>query len=265
MDIMELGIIGPPVEESFKKAAKKELDFLEFCINIGHDTQSFFNNVENFKKWIGQYKVKVGSIGRWGSDRIDKEGNIIEEELELSYRLIDVANELACKNFVCGCNYIEGLSYYENSTAAINYFSELIDYGKEKGVQISTYNCRWNNFVCDPISWMLIHGYLKDLGIKFDPSHSYYAGGDYLKEMKDWGERFNHVHIKGSLKVAGERFDDPPAGLDQTDWSSFMSILYKKAYRGGLSIEPHSETWKDDLGEKGLDFTIKYIKELMFK
>jgi sugar phosphate isomerase/epimerase len=57
--------------------------------------------------------------------------------------------------------------------------------------------------------------------------------------------------------------DDPPAGLDQTDWKSFMSILYAKKYTGGLSIEPHSPVWQGELGDHGVDYTIKYMKTLM--
>src|SRR5690625_4230288 len=243
---MKLGIIGEPTEMSFKKAQEKGLEFLEFCINVGSDIDQFLNDVKNISEWIKTYGVGVQSIGRWGTDRIDSEGNLIEEELNYSYQLIDAASELGCEHFVCGCNYVEELSYYENTKAAIEYFSKLIDYGKEKGVKISTYNCDWNNFVDNDVAWTMIHGYLKDLGIKFDPSHSRYGGRDYLKEMKDWGERFYHVHIKGSVIIDGKRFDDPPAGLDQTDWGTFMAVLYAKGYKGGLSIEPHSPVWRDE-------------------
>ena len=113
------------------------------------------------------------------------------------------------------------------------------------------------------MAWTVIHGFLPELGIKFDPSHSRYAGGDYLREMRDWGERFYHVHIKGSVIINGERFDDPPAGLDQTDWQSFMAILYAKGYSGGLSIEPHSHNWEGELGEKGLDYTVNFMRKLV--
>ncbi|MBC8079768.1 MAG: hypothetical protein H7X86_05455, partial [Gorillibacterium sp.] len=90
-----------------------------------------------------------------------------------------------------------------------------------------------------------------------------YAGRDYLQEMSVWGHRFHHVHIKGSLIIGGERFDDPPAGLDQTDWRSFMAVLYAKQYRGGLSIEPHSSIWTGKLGEQGMDYTIKHMRSMM--
>lgn len=270
---MKLGIIAPPTEESFKMAAAKGLDFLEFCINGDKDpkktttqnVEELYNNVENLKSWSKEYNVKIASIGRWGSDRIDGEGKIVQSELDAAKKLIDVASLTGCENFICGCNYIEELSFYQNCTSAINFFTEVTEYGKTKGVKVSVYNCRWNNFVVDPQTWKIILGHVKDLGIKFDPAHSIYAGGDYLKEMRDWGHRFNHVHIKGSLRIDGKRFDDPPAGLDETNWGAFMAVLYAVKYDGGLSIEPHSANWKGELGEWGVNYTIDYMKKLIFR
>jgi sugar phosphate isomerase/epimerase len=106
-------------------------------------------------------------------------------------------------------------------------------------------------------------GHLPDLFIKYDTSHSVYDNGDYLLETKKWGHRFAHVHIKGSLIVGGERYDDPPAGMDQINWGAFISALYRAGYDGTLSIEPHSETWKGELGEKGVNYTIRYMKNLL--
>ncbi|NMA84041.1 MAG: sugar phosphate isomerase/epimerase [Epulopiscium sp.] len=260
---MKLGIIADYTEKSFQIAKDKGLAFMEFCINIGHSIEQFLSSIDDINRWSHDYNVKVGSVGRWGSDRIDTQGKIIQEELQLTYQLIDATAALGCSNFVCGCNYRDELSYFENCAAAINYFTTLIEYAAPKGVKISVYNCRWNNFVHSDPAWTLIHGHVKELGIKYDPSHCYYAGGNYLEEMKQWAHRFYHVHVKGSLAIGGKRYDDPPAGLDQTNWGVFMAILYAEKYKGGLSIEPHSSNWQGELGEKGVDFTIKYMQQFL--
>lgn len=260
---MKLGIIANPETDSFHQAKAQGLEFLEFCINVGSDVEAFAAKTPALKQASEETGVTVGSIGRWGSDRIGVRG-IEEEELRLSFRLIDVAAQLGCPNFVCGVNYVEELSYFRNAELAIEYFGRLIEYGKPKGVAISAYNCHWNNFVDNDMAWTVVHGHLPELGIKYDPSHSRYAGRDYLKEARDWGGRFRHVHLKGSVLIDGERFDDPPAGLDQTDWGTFMAILYGKGYQGGLSIEPHSHVWQGELGDKGVQFTIDYMRKLIF-
>ncbi|HBN82857.1 MAG TPA: hypothetical protein DDZ89_03340 [Clostridiales bacterium] len=267
--MMKLGIIGKFGdneifnEDVFRSAHDKGLEFLEFCINVGRDVNLFTSKTEQLKEFLIKYDLKVGSVGRWGTERLNAKGKPNEDALKDDKALIKWCNEIGCGVFVTGCNYVEELSLYENCTAAIGYFEELIRYGKENNVKIAVYNCNWNNFVhSDPI-WDIILGYLKDLYIKYDPSHCVYAGGDYLAEAKKWGKRFAHVHIKGALTVDEERFDDPPAGLDEIKWGSFMSILYAHGYDGNLSIEPHSATWRGELGNKGVDFTIRFIRNLM--
>ena len=44
---------------------------------------------------------------------------------------------------------------------------------------------------------------------------------------------------------------------------AILGMLYKAQYAGNLSIEPHSATWQGDLGERGLDLTIRYMRSLM--
>ncbi|MCI9273377.1 MAG: sugar phosphate isomerase/epimerase [Clostridiales bacterium] len=260
---MKLGIIADPVEQSFQMAQKKGLSFVEFCINIGQDCRQFSQRVEELEEYVKKYGVAVGSIGRWGSDKLDAGGTVIEEELQNNRCLIDAASRLGCKVFHTGVNFVEQLSYYENISRAMDYLQKLVEYGEQKGVRIAVYNCRWNNYICTPEQWKLVHGHLKQLGIKYDSSHCIYDGGDYLQEAKDWGSRFYHVHIKGALSIGGERFDDPPAGLDSTNWGAFFSVLYAVGYNGLLSIEPHSRVWRKQLGEKGLDYTIQYLRPMI--
>jgi len=103
--------------------------------------EEFLEHLEDVKEFSKKYEMPVGAIGRWGSNRICKEGTC-QDELELEYRLIDSAAELGCGVYITGCNYVEELSYYENCGHAIHYFEKLIAHWKEKGVKIATYNCR---------------------------------------------------------------------------------------------------------------------------
>lgn len=257
---MKLGMISWITEECFIQAREKELEFIELDVN--DRAEEFLMNADLLKEYVEKYDMPVQAVGRWGSQRITKDG-INQEELELEYKLIDASVPLRCEVYITGCNYIEELSYYENCTLAIQYFEKLIEFGKKYDIKIATYNCSWNNFVRNSMAYTMIHGYLKDLYIKYDPSHCLcHDGGNYMKDVVEWGDRFAHVHLKGVIMIDGQLYDSPPAGMDEINWPAFLSVLYAKGYKGGLSIEPHSENWMGELGNKGVDRTIEYFKKL---
>lgn len=264
---MKLGIIAEPTKESFEKAKKRGIEALEFCLHPKGNIENYNEKIKkiyDIKKNISEYNISIASIGSFGADKLDTNGEVIEEEIKMGFELVDVAKAVDCPVVVVGCNYVDNISYLENVLSAIKYLGPIIEYGKKHSVKIATYNCRMNNFIVDDRAWTMIHLYLKDLGIKYDPSHSVYAGADYLKELRDWGDRIYHFHLKGAIKIEEQRYDDPPIGLDEIKWQMVMAILYAKKYDGTLSLEPHSENWTGELGEKGIDFSVKYIKSLMF-
>ena len=132
---MELGIISWIEEENFRKAKELGLSFVELDVN--DRAEEFLSHLDQVISFSKAYEMPVGAMGRWGSDRINKDG-IRQEELELEYRLIDAASRLECGVYITGCNYVEELSYYENCSFAIAYFEKLIARGKEKGVKIAS-------------------------------------------------------------------------------------------------------------------------------
>ncbi len=262
---MKLGIIGSVNEESFINAKRKDFDFIELCINYDYNLDYFYENIKNLKNWSEKYQINIQSIGRWKAPIQTNEGSLNHWEIDIAKKIIDICSYLSCENYICGINYAHEISYYENIVNAINYFTILVDYAKEKNVKISVYNCMNENFVNSPETWKIVLGHIPELGIKYDPSHAIYDKRNYLKETLDWGHRFNHTHIKGSLMLEDKRIDDPPAGLDQTDWKTFIALLYYHNYTKGLSIEPHSPIWQGELGERAINYTTKFIKSLLIE
>lgn len=257
---MKLGIIEGWDEQNFAFVKRKGLDAVEFCVNHNHDADLFLSRAEEIKGYSVKYGIPVGSMGRWGMERIDEQGNIIEKALHDDKALIEAASVIGCPVYNVGVNYIESMGFHDNCENAIKYLSALLDFAKDKNVKIATYNCDWSNFVYNDKAWSVIHTALPELGIKYDASHCLSRRGDYLKELRDWGDRVYHVHIKGVLYIDGKGYDDAPAGLDQINWGGLLDVLYTKNYDGMLSIEPHSGYWKGRKGQWGIDFTIKYIR-----
>lgn len=257
---MKLGIINGWDENSFNHVASLGLHAVEFCCNHNYDSMEIAGHVDEIKERMAKYDITVGAIGRWGQKRIDDNGEVIESALQHDKNLIDACSALGCPVFNCGVNYTQGKSFDENCQIAIAYFDTLIKYAEGKNVKIAAFNCDWENFVVEPKVWEVVLGALPELGLKYDTSHCRCRRGSYLAEMRDWGHRIYHFHIKGTLYIDGEGYDDPPAGLDDVNWGGVMTMLYTKGYDGMLSIEPHSGKWKGDVSEWGVQFTINFIK-----
>ena len=239
------------------------LKAVEFCYNVGLDAAELKKLVPDLKKWSEKYDVKVLSIGRWGAPKFDAEtGELIEEELNHNLTLLDVCAELGCPVFNTGVNYVESKTYSENLENAISFLKKLVDYGKERNVKIAVYNCDWANFVRTPAVWDVVLSAIPELGLKYDPSHCINSGsGDYLGEIAKYAP--NYTSTSRYAQLRRQAFDDPPAGLDMIQWRPIMGLLYKRLQRM-LSIEPHSRTWRGELGEWGVKVTIDYISKMVY-
>lgn len=299
---MKLGIIQPVAPESFDHAKELGLDFLEFDCNpanfFGKPMAEILAQKEEIKAASERTGIEVGAVGRWASHIIDENGDVIPEEWNEVKSVIDFGQYLGAKYYLCSVSYVKELSYYKNITAAIHVLNDIVAYAKERGMECAIVNCiMGDNYIRTPEQWKLVLDEVPGLGIKYDPSHSFVHGGPqgaYMDEGIEWGDRFTYCHVKGVIQRGESQepqqwkerafaeqhpefmeqimqkrygkndwYDNPPAGLDSINWRAFFGILYKHGYDGYLSIEPHSRTWQGEKGEKGLKYTIKYIRDLM--
>ncbi|MGI6149126.1 MAG: sugar phosphate isomerase/epimerase [Firmicutes bacterium] len=242
MDAVRLGFISDLSEQDFAFAQQENLPVLEHNVN-GPDVAAFLERRFELRRLLEKYQRQLTAIGRFGRERISDDPEIRQKEQDDAKRLIDFCNAMEVPTFVCGAGLGDGLPFDEKCSRAVDVLGELVEYGLCRGVRVALYNCRWGNFAHRPEAWEVILSAVPNLGIKYDPSHAIYDGADYLRESRDWGHKFYHVHAKGTLIIDGERFEDPPAGMDQTNWGAFLAVLYAKNYRGDLVIEPHATTW----------------------
>ena len=267
---------------------------------FGRPLAEIVKEQEAIKAAVEATGVEVGAVGRWASHILDKDGAIIPEEWAEVKAVIDFGGYLGAKYYLCSVNYVKELSYYKNITAAIKVLRDIVAYAGEKGMACAIVNCMMgDNYIRTPEQWRLVLDEVPGLGIKYDPSHSFVHGGEhgaYLQEAMEWGDRFTYCHIKGVIQIgdsdepeewerykllkkypelakyeefqhrrvgANPKYDNPPAGIDSVNWRAFFAALYQHDYDGYLSIEPHSSTWRGEKGEKGVKYTIKYIRDLM--
>lgn len=260
---MRIGRIHKYTSECFDDVKSTGLEFIEICCNDAEAAANFVAAKESIKAEIERTGIDISSVGRWNHDV--NEGGVINEEKFKGYiALMDAAIELGAKTFVCGINKSDDIDLEANYAIAVEFFSRLIDHADGR-IKVAVQNCHWNNFIVSPQEWEKTLGVLPDLWLKYDPSHAYNRGDNYLAEMSDWGERIAHFHIKGTVHAGSRKVDDPPAGMDDIQWGPVFAILYARGYDGDLSIEPHSKTWRGELGRFGVEFTRDFMKKYVFK
>ncbi|MBE6938515.1 MAG: sugar phosphate isomerase/epimerase [Ruminococcaceae bacterium] len=242
----------------FELVKAQGLSFVEICRNSEEEALDLIAKKDTVKDAIARTGIPVSCVGRWNHD-VQAEGKLDAERMKSYVALLDTAIELGAKTFVCGINYDESISLYKNYVNAVEFFGTLTDRAKASGIKVAIQNCDWNNFVVTDAQWKIILGENPDLYIKYDPSHAFNRGENYLALLSDWGERVAHMHVKGGVHAGRRYVDDPPAGMDDINWPSVFAILYARGYNGDLSIEPHSATWHGKLGDAGVKFTRDYI------
>lgn len=247
--------------EGFDLVRESGLSFIEICCNNDEEAAHLVAAKDAVLAEIARTGLDVSSVGRW-NHHIQKDGEIDRENEKNYFALLDTAIALGAKTFVCGCNYDESVSLYRNYTNAITLFRDLIERADGR-IRVAVQNCDWYNFVTSPAQWDVVLGELPDLWIKYDASHAYNRGEDYLAQLNGYGSRVAHVHIKGTTHAGKTPVNDPPAGMDDLAWPSIFAVLYSLDYKGDLSIEPHSRAWNGARGAAGVAFTKKYIEQFL--
>lgn len=242
MKVMRLGFICHLEESDFRFAAEHGFPVLEW--NVNGLSEKLLSREAEVAAWLERYKLSFSAIGNFGRDRMSEDGEVRAVELQSDKAIIDFCARNGIRTFVCAPGPANPkLSFVRNCQNAVEVMGERLAYARSKGVQVALYNCHWGNCTFTPEAWAIVLTALPELGIKYDPSHTFYDGRDYLAEARDWGHRFLHFHAKDVLSIGGQRFEDPPAGMGQVEWGPLMHILHHHNYRGDIILEPHSRTW----------------------
>ena len=167
------------------------------------------------------------------------------------------------------------LSADENWDRAEDVFDPVVAHARDAGVMLCFENCpmifsrdEWpggHNIAYSPRIWRRILGRWDGVGMNFDPSHLVWQFIDQTRFIKEFGERFGHVHAKdvmidrdglyenGTMSV-GIGWQIPRlCGLGDVDWPAFFSALYRTGYDGPVVIEHEDRLFEgtDDKVKRG--------------
>ncbi len=259
--MMRLCFITNGSEDDLKFASDEGIPLVEITI---HDNLDWWEGrSEEYLEMCHRYGVQVAAVGLWGRNYLSDDGGEREKCLSELERAIELSRKLNASVFITGGGINHRETIRQMAMRASELLAPFVERANEYGIKFAFYNCHWANHIIGSEAWDIIFERLPTAGIKYDPSHPFYDGVDYLRELRDYGGRVFHVHAKGCVKIGDERFDDPPAGMDQIDWRSIFAILYKHDYNGAVSIEPHSETWLGERYYAGIRFAKRFLEQFI--
>jgi len=258
---MRVGFITNLSEEDFKFAAENDIPCVE---HISFGNVNVVQESDHIKRMTKKYGVDFSMLALFSKNYITDDAAEAKRHLADAKTMIDLCADIGAPVMVTCAGEAEDRDFETNCARAVELFSTLVEYGKPKGIKIALYNCHITNFAYAPEAWEVILKQVPEMGLKFDPSHTFYDGRDYLKEARDWGHRFYHLHGKGVLMIDGQPFEDPPPGMDMINWGALMAVLYHHNYDADINIEPHARTWTGERRYAGILIAKRHLEQFIF-
>ncbi|QEG41079.1 sugar phosphate isomerase/epimerase family protein [Roseimaritima ulvae] len=150
----------------------------------------------------------------------------------------------------------------------------LIEHAESRNVRIGIENCpmsfsadEWpggKNLATTPAIWRRMFADIPSahFGLNYDPSHLIWQQMDYLKPIREFADRFFHVHAK-DVRIDRQRLDDVgimahPAeyhtpklpGMGDVDWGQFFSALTDSVYDGPVCVEVEDRAYEGTLDDR---------------
>ncbi len=216
-----------------------------------------------------KYKVAISGLGYYPNPLTE---DVDEREVYTSHikKVIAAAAKLGVGVMNTFIGRDQKKSTEENWPLFKEVWPPLIAYAEDQQVRVGIENCpmlfsldEWpggKNLAVSPEIWRAMFDVIPSqyFGLNFDPSHLLWQGIDPLRAMREFHERFVHVHIKDEkilktslyeLGVLGLKWHVPKIpGLGDIDWAEFCETLEDLDYRGAVCIEVEDRAFGDSLG-----------------
>jgi sugar phosphate isomerase/epimerase len=113
-------------------------------------------------------------------------------------------------------------------------------------------------------------------GLNFDPSHLIWQHIDYVRAIKEFGDKLAHVHAKDTKidadliyerGITGVKWHIPKLpGLGDVNWGKYFSALTDAGYHGPVAIEVEDRAYEDTLDDRKRSLTQskRYLEQFMY-
>lgn len=285
---MQLGFVSAilpdcSLEEVLSTAADIGYDCVEvMCWPVGKAERRYAGvthiDVDGFddgkadevRELTAKYGVAISGLGYYPNPLTpDKEE--AETAVEQIRKVIAASATLGVKraNTFVGRDWQKSVD--ENWPRFLDTWKPLIAFAEDHDVKVGIENCpmsfsndEWpggKNLATTPRIWRRMFEDIPSeyFGLNYDPSHMIWQHMDYVKPIRDFGNRFHHVHAK-DVRIDQHNLDDVgimayPAeyhtpklpGMGDVDWGKFFSALTDTGYSGPVCVEVEDRAYEGDL------------------
>jgi sugar phosphate isomerase/epimerase len=301
---MQLGYVtailpGWTLEQHMQFAAANGFDSLEvMCWPVGKaerryagvthiDVTAFTQaDAERVKGLMRQYNIGISSLGYYP--------NPLTAVVEERQTYIEHIRKVIAASALIGVNVMTTFVGRDPAKPIEDQWGDfetvwkpLIAFAESQGVRVGIENCpmlfsldEWpggKNLAIAPEVWRRMFEIIpsRQWGLNFDPSHLIWQHIDYLRCMRDFADRFVHVHAKDTKinpdllyqrGIMGLKWHDPKLpGLGDVDWKAFMDTLRAVGYDGPVAIEVEDRAFEGSQAdiERSILLSKDHLKPLM--
>jgi sugar phosphate isomerase/epimerase len=286
---MQLGFVSAilgdlPLEEVLAFAAAEGFGCVELMCwppggsdrryaGVTHVDVSQFTDkqAEQVRAVIQKHKVTVSGLGYYPNPLDPDEGHrrVVVNHLK---QVIAAAPKLGVKVVNTFIGRDPTRSIEANWPMLRSVWPEIVRHAETQGVLLGIENCpmlfskdEWpggKNLAISPSVWRALFTEFPGptLGLNFDPSHLIWQHIDYVRCLREFGQRIVHVHAKDTRIDADRLYEQgilglgwhtaKLPGLGDVDWGRFFSALTDAGYQGAVCIEVEDRAYEGSLADR---------------
>jgi len=172
-----------------------------------------------------------------------------------------------------------------NWTLVEEIWPDIVRHAVASQVKVGIENCpmlftldEWpggKNLAVSPALWRKLFEFLPALGLNYDPSHLIWQHIDYVRCIREFGNKIVHVHAKDAridadnlyeYGVLGLGWHTPKLpGLGDVNWGAVFSALTDAGYTGAVCIEVEDRAYEGSVNDRkrALRQSRRYLRQFI--
>lgn len=287
------------LEQHMQFAAQQGFDCLEvMCWPVGKaerryagvthiDVANFSQaEAERIKGLMRQYNVGISSLGYYPNPLVEdpEERQTYVEHIRKVIAASALLGINTMTTFV-GRDPVKTIDDQWGDFEAV--WKPIIAFAESQGVRVGIENCpmlfTWDewpggkNLAISPDIWRRMFTAIpsQNFGLNFDPSHLIWQHIDYIRCIREFGNKFVHVHAKDTRidsdllyqhGIMGVKWHRPKLpGLGDVNWGAFYSTLHDVGYKGPVCIEVEDRAYEGSQAdiERSITQSRRYLEQFM--